>query len=256
MIAETTVSSISTDAAPAKPAGPAGGGSVHLVSFRLGRQLYALPLDHVERALRMVAITPVPDAPPWAPGVVDLHGRVIPAVDLRQRFDQPPKEPALDDRLLIVQTKEQTVALMVDEVTGVVEAPAHQIEPATDPLSQSRPLAAAIRCEEELILVLNAARLLPSEEDVRRWEQEGLETQARIPKRPSIQETIQLQEDDLTEIKGIGKVYADKLVAGGVRTFGALTEIAADELVALLHLPESRLSNVQGWIDQAAELMA
>jgi len=109
MIAETNVSSVLTDTAPSKPVGFEGEGSVHLVSFRLGRQLYALPLDHVERALRMVVVIPVPEAPTWVLGVIDLHGRVVPVVDLRQRFGQPPKEPDLDDRLLVVQVSKQTV---------------------------------------------------------------------------------------------------------------------------------------------------
>jgi len=207
-------------------------------------------------AERMVAATPVPEALPWVAGVINLHGRVIPTVDLRQRFGQPTREPALADRLLVVQAQEQTMALMVDEVTEVLEVPANQVEPAPASLSQSRPLAAVIRRDEELILVLNVARLLPSEEDVRAWGQEGLGAWAHAPERPGIGVTVQMQKDDLTEIKGIGKVYADRLAAGGVRTFGALAELAADELTALLHLPESRLANAQGWIDQAAELMA
>ncbi len=140
--------------------------NAHLVSFRLGGQLYALPLDHVERALRMVSVTPLPEAPSWVPGVIDLHGRVIPVVDLRQRFDQPPKKLALDDRLLVVQALEQTVALVVDEVTGVLEVPAHQVEPPADPLSQSRPLVAVVRRDEGLVLVLDATRLLPPTEAI------------------------------------------------------------------------------------------
>ena len=146
---------------PAKPAGLEGDGLTHLVSFRLDGQLYALSLNHVECALRMVAVTPVPEAPPWVLGVIDMHGQITPVVDLRQRFGQPPKEPTLDDRLLVVQALEQTVALMVDEVTEVLEVPAHQVGPPAEPLSQSRPLAAVIRGDGGLILVLDATRLLP-----------------------------------------------------------------------------------------------
>lgn len=165
MVAEAAISSTSTETASAKPPGLGRGSSAHLVVFRLDKCFYALLLDHVERALRMVAITPVPEALPWVPGVIDLHGRVIPVVDLGQRFGQPSKEPALDDRLLVVQTLEQTVALMVDEVTEVLEVPAHQVEPPAAPLSQSRPLVAVVRREEGLIMVLDAARLLPPEGD-------------------------------------------------------------------------------------------
>lgn len=230
MIAETIASSALAETAPASLAQPEGDGLAPFVSFRLDRQLYALPLDHVERALRMVAVTPVPKTPPWIAGVINLHGRVIPTVDLRQRFGQPRRGAQADDRLLVVQAPERTVALMVDEVTEVLEMPAQQVDPARDPLSQARSLAAVIRQEEKLILVLNVAWLL------------------------SLGETVQMQDDDLTQIKGIGEVYARRLAVGGVRTFGALAEFSAEEIAALLDFPQSRLPHVTRWITQAAEL--
>ena len=87
------------------------------VSFRLDRRLYALALDQVDTVLRMVAVTPVPEAPPWAMGVINLHGQVLPVVDLRQQFGQPAIEPRLSDRLLVVRTQGGTVAFKVDEVS-------------------------------------------------------------------------------------------------------------------------------------------
>jgi purine-binding chemotaxis protein CheW len=256
MIDETIVSSALAETAPASLAQTEGDGLTPFVSFQLDRQLYALPLEHVERALRMVAVTPVPEAPPWIAGVINLHGRVIPTVDLRQRLGQPSREAHVDDRLLIVQVPQRTVAVMVDEVAEVLEVLAQQVEPAPDPLSQSCPLEAVVRREEELILVLCVTRLLPSEEDVRRWEQEGMGIQAGdgIPEHPAIGESVQVEEDDLTQIKGIGEVYARRLAVGGVQSFGALAELSAEELVALLDFPQSRLPHVTGWIAQAAEL--
>jgi purine-binding chemotaxis protein CheW len=256
MIAETIASSAFAEIAPASLAQPEGDGSAPFVSFRLDRQLYALPLDHVERALRMVAITPVPEAPPWIAGVINLQGKVIPTVDLRQRLGQPSREAHVDDRLLVVQAPERTVAVMVDEVAEVLAVPAQQVEPIPDPLSQSCPLEAVVRREEGLILVLRVTRLLPSEEDVRRWEQEGIGIQASdcIPEHLAIGETVQMEEDDLTQIKGIGEVYARRLAVGGVRTFSALAELSAEELAALLGFSQSRLPHVTGWIAQAAEL--
>ncbi len=150
---------------PAPSAEVAEDGPAHFVGFRLERYLYALPLDHVERALRMVAVTPVPEAPPWVAGIINLHGRVIQVMDLRGRFGLPTREPHPDDRLLVVQDLERTMALIVDEVTELLEVPAHQVELPTGPLSQSRPLAGVIRGDAGLILVLDATRLVPSEED-------------------------------------------------------------------------------------------
>ena len=139
-------------------------GSTHFVSFRLGVQIYALPLGNVESVLRMVALTPLPEAPSWIAGAVNLHGSVVPALDLRQRLAGEIRKPRPDDYLLVVKEVERLVALMVDEVTGIVEVPTHQVESPSGPLARSRPLAGVIRHEEALILVLDPGRLVPNEE--------------------------------------------------------------------------------------------
>jgi purine-binding chemotaxis protein CheW len=149
------------DAAPAEPGELGVGAPVRFVGFRLDRRLYALPLDHVERVLRMVAVTPVPEAPSWVAGVIDLQGRVITVVDLRRRFEQATREARVDDRLLIVRVEGRTMALMVDEVTEVLELPAQQVKPSSELMPDARPLSAVIRRNGDLILVLDAARLLP-----------------------------------------------------------------------------------------------
>ncbi len=132
------------------------------VTFRLNRQSYALPLDVVERALRMVAVAPVPEGPSWVLGGINLQGQVVPVIDLRRLFGQPAKDPGLHDRLLVVRPLGQTLALVVDEVSEVLEVPGFQVKPPPPPLSRSRILAAVIRRQSELILVLDPEMLLPS----------------------------------------------------------------------------------------------
>jgi len=134
------------------------------VVFLLDGERLALPLDQVKLALRMVSVTPVPDAPPWVIGVIDLHGRVIPVTDLRQRLGHPAKEPHLDDRLLVMSLDERTFALVVDEVTEVIELSGSEVETPPDPLGDSRYLSAVVRREDGLILILDAANLFPSAE--------------------------------------------------------------------------------------------
>lgn len=133
----------------------------HFVSFRLGTQLYALPLGDVESAVRMVALTPLPEAPSWVAGAVNFHGSVVPALDLRKRLGGETRKPRPDDYLLLVKGFERAVALIVDEVTEIVEVPARQVESPSGPLARSRSLAGMIRREEELILILDPGRLVP-----------------------------------------------------------------------------------------------
>lgn len=131
----------------------------HYVVFRLDLHHYALPLTQVARAVRMVAVTPVPDEPPWILGVINMAGQVLPVIDLRQRFAYPPRPPTLTHRLLIVHTTSQNLALMVDDVLKVLEPKLTQLEAAPLALAHSQALRATIREEDRLILVLDAEQL-------------------------------------------------------------------------------------------------
>lgn len=136
--------------------------SRHYVVFRIDQQRYALPLDHVIRAVRMVAVTPVPDAPNSMLGIIAMAGQMLPVIDLRRLFGQPGNNPELQDVLLIVQIQDQTVAVIVGEVLDIMKFSLKQIQSPPGAVSQSRFLSAAVQQEETLILVLDASRLLPN----------------------------------------------------------------------------------------------
>lgn len=99
------------------------GPALQLVVFGIDGQRYGLPLAEVERVLPMVAVSPLPEAPPVARGVINLHGRVVPVVDIRRRFDHPARDYGLTARLLVARTPRRTLALPVDEALGVQEVP-------------------------------------------------------------------------------------------------------------------------------------
>jgi purine-binding chemotaxis protein CheW len=97
------------------------GAILQLVAFAVAEQQYALPLPVVERVLPMVAVSPLPQAPPIALGVINVHGRVMPVLDLRRRFGLPSHIYGLTARLLVARTRRHTLALPVDAVHGVLE---------------------------------------------------------------------------------------------------------------------------------------
>lgn len=69
----------------------------------------------------MVAVSPLPRAPSIALGVLNLHGTVVPVVDLRRRLGFPPREYGVTAHLLVARTSRRRVAMPVDEVLGVQE---------------------------------------------------------------------------------------------------------------------------------------
>jgi purine-binding chemotaxis protein CheW len=144
---------------------PAEHSSRHYVLFTIDRQYYALSLDHVVRALRMVAITPVPDAPNAVLGMINMAGQMVPVVDLRQLFSQTGKHPELQDLLLVIQIQGQPVAVVVDEVLKILELTAKQVQSPPTAVFQSRFVAATVRQDDNMIMVLDASRLLPNNDE-------------------------------------------------------------------------------------------
>jgi purine-binding chemotaxis protein CheW len=142
--------------------------SLYYVVFRIDRQHYALPLDHVIRALRMVAFTPVPDAPNSVLGMINMAGQMLPVIDLRRLFGQKGKRPELQDLLLIVKIQDQTVAVIADEVLNILELSSKQVKSPPAAVSQSRFLTAAFWQDDIMILILDTLRLLPNNEERKR----------------------------------------------------------------------------------------
>ena len=136
-----------------------------LVVFSLDDQRYALALARVQRSIRVVAITPLPEAPAIVLGIIDLGGVVIPVIDIRKRFNHPPRDVRLSDHLIVATTGKRTVALLVDETKGVIEASPESYAPAGEILPGLELVDGAMKLEDGLILIHDLERLLSLEEE-------------------------------------------------------------------------------------------
>ena len=102
------------------------------IVFSLDEQRYALRLSSVERAVRMVEIAPLPEAPEIVLGVIDVHGEVVPVLNIRKRFRLPERAPGLADQLIMARTTRRSVALVADAVIDAVALSEDElIKPAT-----------------------------------------------------------------------------------------------------------------------------
>ena len=87
-----------------------------LVVFCLDELRIALRLTAVERVVRAVQVTRLPQAPEIVLGVINLQGRAIPIVDFRNRFHLGRREPRITDQMIIARTARRPVGLMADAV--------------------------------------------------------------------------------------------------------------------------------------------
>jgi purine-binding chemotaxis protein CheW len=128
------VERIETEAArvPAALAALAG----KYMTFQLAQEVYGLQILRVREIIGLMDITRVPRAPPFVRGVINLRGRVIPVVDLRQKFGMPPVEATEQTVIIVVQVeaagRSLTMGVLVDLVLEVLDVQAGAIEPAPD----------------------------------------------------------------------------------------------------------------------------
>jgi len=132
--------------------------------FTLGDQRYALPLSAVERVVRVVEVTPLPQAPDIVLGVVNVQGRVIPVVNPRRRFRLPERDIALTDQLVIAHTTRRPVALVVDAVTGVLEYSAREVVGARDIVPGTEYVEGVVKLADGLVLIHDLDRFLSLDE--------------------------------------------------------------------------------------------
>jgi purine-binding chemotaxis protein CheW len=131
-----------------------------LVVFQLHEHEYALPATRVVEVLRMVALTPVPEAPAWLPGVLNLRGFVIPVVDLRTRLGLPADAYALNTPIIVVNGRNRRLGLIADAMVDVVALTADALEHFERSAADQSVVVALAHTGNRVILVLDADRVL------------------------------------------------------------------------------------------------
>jgi len=133
---------------------------LQLVVFRLDDQRYALPLPAVERIVRAVEVTPLPKAPPIVLGAIDVEGRVLPVLNVRQRFRLPERGITHADQFLIARTAQRTVVLVIDEAQGVIDSSPTDIVDAAQIVPGLEQIQGVVKLNDGLVLIHDLERFL------------------------------------------------------------------------------------------------
>ena len=139
---------------------------IQVACFRLKDDLYAVDIMRIKEIIRPQKLTPLPQAPSFIDGIINLRGAVIPVVDLRKRFDMPERETGSATRLLIVRLVAQTLGLVVDDVTEVITVPVKDIKPppAVSDGVDSQLSPWCLSFGRSLVMLLDIDRLLTTNE--------------------------------------------------------------------------------------------
>lgn len=139
--------------------------SSHLLIFTLDRQRYALRLADVRRVVRAAAVTPLPKAPDIVLGILDLHGLIVPVINLRKRFRLAERPLRRDDQFVVADTGTLTVALAVDGTDGVLDEAELSVTAADGIVAGTGFLDGVTSTPDGLVLIHDLDSLLfPAEE--------------------------------------------------------------------------------------------
>ncbi|NLS45010.1 MAG: chemotaxis protein CheW [Firmicutes bacterium] len=102
--------------------------SIQVVVFQMGKELFAVSISDVWEIVLMQPITPVPGAPDFVEGVVNLRGQIIPVINLAKRLGLESREETSETRIVVTQVGDETVGMIVDAVQKVTHIPIDDIE--------------------------------------------------------------------------------------------------------------------------------
>ena len=137
-------------------------GDETFILFELVGTAYGVRSQLVRKMEMLEHITPVPNAPPFVEGIVMSRGDVIPAVDLRARFGFDRTDYDVRTRLIVINTQERTVGLIVDAAREFVTIPAATIQPPPEMIKglSGKYLEGIAMLDERVILILDLEEVI------------------------------------------------------------------------------------------------
>jgi purine-binding chemotaxis protein CheW len=132
------------------------------ILFELAETLYGIRSQLVQQMEMIEQITPVPNAPSFVEGVVFSRGQVIPAINLRVRFGFEKVPYDLRTRLIVIQSDNRTLGLIVDTAREFLLIPEASIQPPPEEISglSGKYLAGIATLDKRIVLILDVHELL------------------------------------------------------------------------------------------------
>lgn len=141
---------------------------MELLSFRVGEQEYSVDIMSVREIRGWSKATPLPHAPSYVRGVINLRGTVLPIVDLAARLGLPSGEDNSRNVIIVVHVHGQTLGLLVNAVSDILSIPNDEMQPPPELAADvSRTFILALTIYDgRMIRVLNLEAVMPNNEDI------------------------------------------------------------------------------------------
>jgi len=136
------------------------------VTFKLDSETYGINVMQVQEVLRYSEIAPVPGAPTYVLGIINLRGNVVTVIDTRQRFGLKAADISDNTRVVIIEAEKQVIGILVDSVAEVVYLKNSEIDDAPNVGNDdsARFIQGVSNREGELLILVDLNQLLSDDE--------------------------------------------------------------------------------------------
>ena len=136
------------------------------VTFKLDDETYGINVMRIQEVLRYTEIAPVPGAPDYVLGIINLRGNVVTVIDTRRRFALPDAEVTDATRIVVIEAESQVVGILVDSVAEVVYLRQSEIETAPNVGNEESAKFIQGVCNKngELIILVEFDKMLSDDE--------------------------------------------------------------------------------------------
>ena len=136
------------------------------VTFRLAGETYGINVMQVREVLKHTEIAPVPGAPSYVMGIINLRGNVVTVIDTRMRFGLPDIDLSSQSRVVIIECEKQVIGILVDSVAEVVYLYSSEIEtpPSVGNDETAKFIQGVCNRDNELLILVELNKLLSDSE--------------------------------------------------------------------------------------------
>jgi purine-binding chemotaxis protein CheW len=139
--------------------------ALELISFCIGEQEFCIDVKTVREIRGWTPATPIPHAPAYLRGVINLRGAIMPVIDLRNRLGLGVTIPETRHVIVVVECQDRLAGILVDAVSETFTVPRDSLQPAPDVGEELRYLQAIISIENRLISYLRMDDVFPAQID-------------------------------------------------------------------------------------------
>jgi len=138
------------------------------VVFEVGDEKFSLDIDDVLEITHLKDITRVPNSETYINGVINLRGRIHVVISLARKLNLVDKEKTDDSRIIIIESDEERLGMIVDLVDQVLKVKKNDIQAVPEIINgnvEKKYLKGVIPFNDEILMILDTSKIIISEKN-------------------------------------------------------------------------------------------